>query len=61
MVPGTNILVDSLESMKELANSGDWSIRVPTTLVIELELELELGQGWCWKQVNNFSRYFSET
>ena len=37
MVPETNILVDSLESMKELANSGDRSIRVPTTLVLELE------------------------
>jgi len=23
--------------MKELANSGDWSIRAPTTVVIELE------------------------
>ena len=45
--------------MKELANSGDWSIRVPNMLVIELKLEL--GQGWCWKQVNNFFRYFSET
>ena len=37
MVPDTNILVDRLESMKELANSGDWSIRVPIMVVIELE------------------------
>ena len=37
LVPDTNILVDSLDSMKELANSGDWTIRVPTTVVIELE------------------------
>jgi len=37
VVPDTNILVDRLESMKELANSGDWSIRVPIMVVIELE------------------------
>ena len=36
LVPDTNILFDSLESMKDLANSGDWSIRVPTAVVIEL-------------------------
>jgi len=37
LVPDTNILVDNLGSIKELADSGDWNIRVPTTVVIELE------------------------
>jgi len=37
LVPDTNILVDSLDSLKELANSGEWTIRIPTTVVIELE------------------------
>ena len=48
MVPDTNILVDRLESMKELANSGDWSIRVPTMVVIELEhlAEKDVARFW---------------
>ena len=37
LVPDTNILVDNLDNIQELANSGDWAIRIPTTVVIELE------------------------
>jgi len=45
LVPDTNILVDSLESIKELAESGDWLIRIPTTVVIELEGLAKSGSG----------------
>ena len=47
--------MDSLESMKELAISGDWSIRVPTTLVIELEHLVEVykvARFWTVEEVD---------
>ena len=34
-----------VDSMIELANSGDWTIRVPTTVVIELEGLAKSGDG----------------
>ena len=37
LVPDTNILVDNLAEIKELAESGDWQLRVPTTVLVELE------------------------
>ena len=37
LVPDTNILVDNLAEIKELAKSGDWQLRVPTTVLVELE------------------------
>ena len=37
LVPDTNILVDNLAEIKELADSGDWQLRVPTTVLVELE------------------------
>lgn len=37
LVPDTNILVDNLAEIKELAESGDWQIKVPTTVLVELE------------------------
>ena len=30
--------VDHLPEVKELADDGDWAIRIPTTVVIELEV-----------------------
>jgi len=45
LVPDTNILVDSLESVKELALCSEWSIRIPTTVVIELEGLSKSGDG----------------
>merc|ERR1719348_2787726 len=33
LVPDTNILVDNLSEIVELANSGDWNLRIPTTVV----------------------------
>ena len=36
-MPDTNILVDNLAEIKELAESGDWQLRVPTTVLVELE------------------------
>ena len=40
LVPDTNILVDNLAEIKELAESGDWQLRVPTTVLVELEVIL---------------------
>ena len=37
LVPDTNILVDNLAEIKQLAESGDWQLRVPTTVLVELE------------------------
>merc|ERR1712107_110354 len=37
LVPDTNILVDNLSDIQKLADSGDWSIRIPTTVLVELE------------------------
>ena len=39
-MPDTNILVDNLAEIKELAESGDWQLRVPTTVLVELEVIL---------------------
>ena len=30
--------VDHLPEVKELADDGDWAVRIPTTVVIELEV-----------------------
>ena len=40
--------------MKELANSGDWSIRVPTMVVIELEhlAEKDVARFWTVEEVD---------
>ena len=33
--------VDHLAEVKELAEDGDWAIRIPTTVVIELEVIID--------------------
>ena len=33
--------VDHLAEVKELAEDGDWAIRIPTTVVIELEVAFD--------------------
>ena len=33
--------VDHLPEVKELADDGDWAIRIPTTVVIELEVNCD--------------------
>ena len=46
LVPDTNILVDNLNDIKSLAESGDLSVVVPTTVVGELEgLSKETGRS----------------
>ena len=37
LVPDTNILVDNLAELRDLAESGAWALRVPTTVLGELE------------------------
>ena len=37
LVPDTNILVDNLADLRGLAETGDWQLRVPTTVMVELE------------------------
>ena len=37
IVPDTNILVDNLGDIKTLAEFGDFSLKVPTTVLVELE------------------------
>ena len=37
IVPDTNILVDNLGDIKTLADYGDFSLKVPTTVLVELE------------------------
>ena len=37
LVPDKIILVDNLAEIKELAASGDWQIRVPSSILVELE------------------------
>ena len=32
--------VDHLAEVKELADDGDWAIRIPTTVVVELEVKI---------------------
>ena len=34
--------VDHLTEVKELAEDGDWAIRIPTTVVIELEVVIDV-------------------
>ena len=36
-MPDTNILVDNLADLRGLAETGDWQLRVPTTVMVELE------------------------
>ena len=36
-MPDTNILVDNLADIRGLAETGDWQLRVPTTVMVELE------------------------
>jgi len=46
LVPDTNILVDNLGDIQHLAESGDFSVRVPTTVLVELEgLSKESGRS----------------
>ena len=37
IVPDTNILVDNLGDIRTLAEYGDFSLKVPTTVLVELE------------------------
>ena len=37
IVPDTNILVDNLADVKTLAEFGDFCLKVPTTVLVELE------------------------
>jgi len=46
LVLDTNILVDHLPEVKELADDGDWAVRIPTTVVIELEGLAKSGAGF---------------
>ena len=39
--------VDHLAEVKELAEDGDWAIRIPTTVVIELEVIIDDHYGDC--------------
>ena len=36
-MPDTNILVDNLGNIRTLAEYGDFSLKVPTTVLVELE------------------------
>ena len=36
-MPDTNILVDNLADIRTLAEYGDFSLKVPTTVLVELE------------------------
>ena len=46
LVPDTNILVDNLADLKFLAETGDFCLRVPTTVLVELEgLSRETGRS----------------
>ena len=38
MIIALVLQVDHLPEVKELADDGDWAIRIPTTVVIELEV-----------------------